>query len=220
VGYYWGNKGTVHPVLLLEKCEGSIEIPENGVDELTAIPWLMALATAVSSMHAANVIHNDIKPGNILMGLDGLPKLCDFGGAVDDVKPGQYVIGAGECTPIFCAPESLGLGYGSLGGFLNGAYVISHASDWYSLGLVFFNILTGKLHTAGCPPTREPDIKQALRRDTYRKFMATTLSDHGTSPALTDLIMGMTEFDPGDRCTSSAVLDRLRYSSQSPVGGI
>lgn len=92
------------------------------------------VAGALAHAHAAGLLHRDVKPSNILMDLDGEPRLADFGmaapleGAGDLTAPGTV---AG--TPAYLAPELLG-----------GSERARPASDIYGLGAVLYMCLTGR----------------------------------------------------------------------------
>lgn len=85
-----------------------------------------SLATAVSILHKARIIHRDIKPRNVLLfreGNDLRAKLCDFGLAIDENAPKLP-----KGTPTFMAPEIFNLDY-------------SFPVDMFSLGLTFWSSL-------------------------------------------------------------------------------
>lgn len=90
------------------------------------------LADALDYAHGRNVLHRDVKPDNVIVGLDGTVKLFDFGlaRAIDHGFGEQSVLIG---TPHYMAPEQL------MGG------VVDRHTDIYSLGIVLYRMLTGML---------------------------------------------------------------------------
>ena len=101
------------------------------------------VCSAVQYAHERQVVHRDIKPGNILVTADGTPKLLDFGIA-KIIRPElswelfEPTTGRGPLTPEYASPEQIR------------GDVVGPASDVYALGLVLYRLLTGRpAHSAG-----------------------------------------------------------------------
>jgi len=100
-----------------------------------AVRILEDIAEAVYSAHRNGVVHRDIKTDNIMVDTDGNAKLFDFGIAYADDQMLQTRMGDIKLVGLYASPEQV------MGGKLD------ERSDLYSLGLVFYEMLTGrKLH--------------------------------------------------------------------------
>jgi WD40 repeat protein len=98
------------------------------------------LARAVHFAHQHGIVHRDIKPSNVLLTSDGVPKITDFGLAKRGaVGTGMTQTGAILGTPSYMAPEQA-----------EAKKEIGPAADTYSLGAIFYEMLTGR------PPFRAP----------------------------------------------------------------
>jgi tetratricopeptide (TPR) repeat protein len=93
------------------------------------------LALALEHFHQRGVIHRDLKPANILMTLQGIPKITDFGLAKRlEGNSSQTRTGSLMGTPSYMAPEQA-----------NGIIpAIGPLSDLYSLGAILYEMLTGR----------------------------------------------------------------------------
>ncbi len=129
------------PFLVLEYVEGqplTTYCDSNALDVPARLRLFLAVAEAIMSAHRQLVVHRDLKPSNILVGLDGRPRLLDFGIA-KIVDPAGH--GDGEATgtrrrwmtPHYAAPEQ----------FTHAA--VTTATDVYQLGVVLYELLTGRL---------------------------------------------------------------------------
>jgi hypothetical protein len=98
---------------------------------------LRQLASAVDALHSAGKVHRDIKPSNILVGPDGRLTLIDLGLVSDFVRPAAPHGLAG--TAAYIAPEQLDGGG------------VAPAADWYSVGVLLYQALTGRLPFDGPP---------------------------------------------------------------------
>ena len=130
------------------------------------------------------VVHRDIKPANILIDADDNPKITDFGLALnlhkDMIKVSTFVMGVG--SPAYMSPEQIK------------NYPLNQKTDLYSLGVLLFQLLTGRLpFRAGnqgalvykivnadtpsicalnpnLPVGLDPIIKKALEKDLYSRY--------------------------------------------------
>ena len=106
---------------------------DSGIRRKDAVSYLRQIASALSAVHAQGVLHRDLKPGNIMLRKNDSIALIDFGIA-KSAKLESEITDKGEIfgTPYYMSPEQ---GHG------NG---VDERSDIYSLGVVFFEMLTGR----------------------------------------------------------------------------
>jgi len=102
-----------------------------------ALSVIPKICEALQFAHDEGVLHRDIKPENILLDTKGRVKIADFGIAkfagVDD-KTGLTATGATIGTPHYMAPEQI-----------ERPSDVDHRADIFSLGVVFYEMLTGEL---------------------------------------------------------------------------
>ena len=112
---------------------------ERGLSPEARIRLFVKIARALHHAHQRGLVHRDIKPGNILVAPNGEPKIIDFGvsrdlfenpAATANTQPGQLV-----GTLQYMSPEQVA----------TGVTTIDHRSDVYSLGVVLYELLRGKL---------------------------------------------------------------------------
>jgi serine/threonine-protein kinase len=85
------------------------------------------------AIHAAGIIHRDIKPQNVLIGRDGVARLTDFGVAQVAEDSGMTTAGTTVGTAAYMAPEQAQAGR------------ITEATDLYAVGVMLYEMLTGFL---------------------------------------------------------------------------
>ena len=113
----------------------------NGMSLAEARPLIEGMAWALKRAHAANVVHSDFKPGNVMVTRDGVPKVFDFGiaraaqRANGDTADDKTVFDAGTLGALTPAYASLEM--------IQGEEPTS-SDDIYALGCVIFELLTGK----------------------------------------------------------------------------
>src|SRR5205807_5940444 len=100
---------------------------------------LPQLALGLHSLHAAGKIHRDVKPSNIQVTSDGRVVLLDFG-LVAELERRQGGDGMIVGTVAYMAPEQCA-----------GDVKLGAAADWYGLGVILFQALTGRLPFEGVP---------------------------------------------------------------------
>lgn len=98
-----------------------------------AINVVRQVATALEYSHARQIVHRDIKPGNLMVNTRGVIKVLDFGLAILNDNADKLRSGESVGTPHYMAPEQ-SLGLSSVDG----------RADLYSLGATLFFILTGR----------------------------------------------------------------------------
>jgi tRNA A-37 threonylcarbamoyl transferase component Bud32 len=148
------------------------------------------LAVGLSALHAAGILHRDVKPSNVLVTKDGHVKILDFGLATDLASHGMSASLSSLGTPTYVAPEqALGL-------------ATTTAADWYSMGVMLFEALAGR------PPFTGKVLEVMVKKQTAEAPAATTLVP-GVPENLDRLCAGLLRRDPRERTTGVEILREL-----------
>jgi serine/threonine-protein kinase len=219
------------PYLILEYVDGvAIDhyCDRHKLDVNSRIRLFLDVLAAVAHAHANLIVHRDIKPTNVLVTTGGEVKLLDFG--IAKLLEGEGQTGAptmltheggSAMTPEYAAPEQLS------------NQPVTTATDVYSLGVLFYLLLTGK-HPAGPGPYSPAAlIKAVLEDEPARASDAVAANDlaaasHSTTPEklrrqlrgdLETIVGKMLKKNPGERYSSVTALadDLSRYLGNQPI---
>ena len=203
--YDVGREGE-HYFIVMELVDGATlaEMIENDgrLPEPVAIDFAAQICNGLAYAHRQGLLHRDVKPANILVTKDDVVKISDFGIAravttqtMTMTQPGM-VMG----SVFYISPEQAQ------------GHDLHETSDLYSLGIVLYQMLTGKL-----PYTGESPITVALKH-VSNPVPAVDADDASISPALAAIVRKLMQKDPKDRFESAvAVAKALREAREHPL---
>ena len=196
-GYYesrpWMAYEYIKGQTLFEKIEFLTQIPAFEACEI-----MSQLLDAVSYIHHNGIIHRDIKPQNIFYLSDGTVKLADFGIAVDanvdETKTDKGIIG----SVFYLAPE------------ICEGKAPTIQSDIYSLGVTFFELLTGRL------PYEEGHAVDIAISHIRKPFPSTSKFTPNVPKEIDRIILKACKKNPKDRFKSAQeMLDAIKNAMQN-----
>lgn len=167
-----------------------------------ALQIIPQICDALQYAHDEGVVHRDIKPENVLVDRKGRVKIADFGLAkIADANPAAArltVEGQVMGTPHYMAPEQV-----------ERPLSVDHRADIYSLGVVFYEMLTGDLPLGKfAPPSRKVQVDvrlddivlRALENDPERRYQQASEVKQSVATVVDGPATGVVA--PGDSATS------------------
>src|SRR5476651_319958 len=153
------------------------------VDELAVLDIGIKIASALDLALKHNLIHRDIKPGNILFDYDNEPKLVDFGLA-RNVEAEQEDVTVTEGTPFYVAPEKIK------------REPETFLSDMYSLGATLYHALVGRV------PFDAPTPEEVIVAQVQEQMTPPNLVVHEITQPTSDTLVKSMAKNPSDRFLS------------------
>ncbi|MEO8351525.1 MAG: protein kinase [Chthoniobacteraceae bacterium] len=180
VGEAVSNEGesAVHfPYLLMEFVDGvnlRQTLRSGTMTAREALSIVPSICAALQYAHDRGVLHRDIKPENILLDTTGQVKIADFGLAKlgNEAAPGVTLTGTGMQlgTVAYMAPEQI-----------EHPGEVDHRADIYSVGVVFYELLTGELplgrfpapsEKSGSDPRLDTVVFRTLEKERERRYQS------------------------------------------------
>lgn len=148
---------------------------------------LGALTDAIEALHAARMLHCDLKPSNVLVTREGRVVVLDFGLVRERPRAGIDGEEGIEGTPGYLAPE------------LASSEAPTAAADWYAVGVMLFQALTGEL------PFGRGHFAQVMARQLLEDPPRASSRADGIPEALDLLVEGLLARDPARRVGPAAI---------------
>jgi serine/threonine-protein kinase len=148
------------------------------------------------AIHAAGIVHRDIKPQNVLIGRDGVARLTDFGVAQVAEDSGMTTAGTTVGTAAYMAPEQAQAGR------------ITEATDLYAVGVMLYEMLTGFLPFNA--PTAVAMMLQHIQEAPVPPSQR--LPGRGIPRALDSVVMQALAKNPADRFNSALAMKQAVFA--------
>ena len=198
----YGDEKRSRVYMVMEWCDGKLLrkiLDEGRLPQDRAIRIAKEILKALDYIHANGVVHRDLKPENIMVDDHDHIKLMDFGIAGDSssrrLTYANFTATLG--TPDYIAPEQV---KGKRG---------DGRTDLYSMGIMLYEMLTGKLPFAGPTPLA------AMNERLLNHPVPPSVADPSISPQLQEILYRALERDPKNRyATAKEFLHDLEHPEQ------
>ena len=202
--YDVGNEDNIY-YIVMELVRG--KTLKQIITEEGALPWkwsvniAMQIASALETAHKNNIVHRDIKPHNIIITEDGVAKVTDFGIAKAVSNSTITAFGTTIGSVHYFSPEQAKGGY------------TDAKSDIYSLGVVMYEMLTGKV-----PFDSDTSVSVALKHMQETPVAPMDVNEN-IPQAVNDIILKAMQKEPMTRYQSAtAMLNNLARALKEPDG--
>jgi serine/threonine protein kinase/tetratricopeptide (TPR) repeat protein/TolB-like protein len=163
----------------------SILVERGKLPAAEAVPIVQQICQGLEAAHAEGVVHRDLKPQNIMVDAGGRVWVMDFGLARSMELVGMTRTGALMGTPDYMSPEQAR------------AEKVDSRSDLFSLGLIFYEMLTGRL------PFKADTMMATLLKRVKEKAEPPCVVDSSIPRHLSDVVMRCLEADVARRYQST-----------------
>ena len=201
----WQERGTAY--FAMDHIDG-VEFPsaqEAGWSWSHCEPLFFRMLEGLQAIHAAGLVHSDIKPSNILVKRNGQPVFIDFGTARTGEEMGKTRLTTVAFTPGYAPPELESRDRGK---------EVGPWSDLYSLAMVFIGLFAVHPGLEGNPlesRMRETLARHSAGADPYNAALRATMISNGMSRAWAELLMDCVAVEPSKRPQSvEEFLTRLK----------
>src|SRR5208283_5590566 len=142
---------------------------------------IQQVCLALDAAHAEKVVHRDLKPQNIMLDAQGKVYVMDFGIARSVGSEGLTMTGAVVGTPEYMSPEQV------KGDEIDGR------ADIFTLGIIFYELLTGKM------PFRAETVQRSMYKRTVERAISPAAEDPSVPAFLSEVVSKCLEIDPAKR---------------------
>jgi serine/threonine protein kinase len=192
------------PYFVMELIEGvpiTHFVRRENIDLRGRLKLFLKVCSAVELAHRHQIIHRDIKPGNVLLSGDGEPKLLDFGIAkllsVDSEDDITTVVAERRLTPMYAAPEQ------------RAGQPATVATDVYSLGALLYELLADKPPNGSNGRPLDDDVSEHLiDAPISSQIVGNAKMEHELRSQLDQIVARAMQHDPAQRYSSVSAISR------------